>query len=173
MNESTFRIGIKYNPSSPYEKVDINNIIRIIHSLDDIKIRKFIDNLFIIFHIKSYDYDVKIRIDGIIVIYSIHNPPLEYEQIKKECIDLISTSKSVLNYLKFKNVVRYDLKDSFQFICHGLNNQSTNLNYFINSILNIFGKEKIDNLYVREGSAIISNLYPPHSLRFLGGCERF
>jgi len=157
--EDTFRIGVKYNPIPPIKEIEINTILDSLNSHKEIKIIEFVNGLFIIFQHNKYQCDIKIRNDGIIVIYSAHKFTSKDMKIKNYCIDLLRNSNEIINYLKYNNIFRYNLKDEFQFIYHG--RKEMILNYFINSILKIFNKKIIDDIYIRNGSAIISGLFIP------------
>jgi hypothetical protein len=160
--DSTFRIGIKYNPILPIQKMNIAYIPGTLHSLEGIEIDESVKDLFITFRINKYPCDIKIRNDGSIVIYSTQRIPSEYIQMKNYCINLVIISKEVLEYLRIHNILDYDLRCDSQFICHGLDGNDKEMDYFINSILKIFNHEGIEDLYIRNGSAVISGLYPLH-----------
>lgn len=157
--EDTFRIGVKYNPIPPIKQIEINAILDSLNSQKEIKIIEFVNGLFIIFQHNKYQCDIKIRTDGIIVIYSTHNFPTKYMQMKHYCVNLLKNSNEIMKYIKYNEIYQYDLKDEFQFIYHG--RKEMILNHFINSILKIFKIRIMDDIYIRNGSAIISGLYIP------------
>lgn len=162
LGENTFRIGIKYSLMLPIRKIDINHILDTLHLLKGIEIEGSINDLFITFHINKYQCDLKIKNDGTIVIYSRQITPSDYIQMKNYCINLVIISKEIIEYLRINKILDYNLRCDSQFICHGLDGKDSVMDYFIRSVLKIFKLKVIEDIYIRNGSVVISGLYPSH-----------
>lgn len=163
LGENTFRIGIKYSPMIPIRNNDVNKILDTLHLVKGIEIEESINNLFITFHINKYQCDLKIKTDGTIVIYSGQITPSDYNQMKNYCINLVIISKEIIEYLRINKILDYNLRCDTQFICHGLNGKDRVMDYFIRSVLKIFKLKVIEDLYIRNGSVVISGLYYSHT----------
>jgi argonaute-like protein implicated in RNA metabolism and viral defense len=83
--------------------------------------------------------------------------------MKNYCINLVIISKEIIEYLRINKILDYNLRCDTQFICHGLNGKDRVMDYFIRSVLKIFKLKVIEDLYIRNGSVVISGLYYSHT----------